>query len=221
MALRTSLVIAGLACCVLFFAAPFADAAEDECSRSPLSIDKAPYNSDTMEVSCEPAETVKQADFDEATKQMADMAPFFRAFMPPVTTVYKTVIGGNGVHYVQAFLIDTKGKISLSRNDLHAALQALAKNNLFGDGAGTVTFGKTVQVSGYEVEFYVQELPKSIVGGGRSNCFSFVRYFDGASTAHRRRILGYYCINSAVGPLDEAYAKEVIATLHYRPERIK
>lgn len=221
MALRTSFLIAGLGCCAFFLAAPFAATADDACSHSPLSIDKAPYNSEAMEVSCEPAETVKQADFDEATKTMADMAPFFRAFLPPTTTVYKTVIGGNGVHYVQAFLIDAKGNMSLSRSDFHAALEALAKNSFFGDGPGTVTWGKAVQLSGYDVEFYVQELPKSIIGGGRSNCFTFVRYFDGTSKAHHRRILGYYCMNSAAGPLDDNYAKEVIATLQYRPERIK
>ena len=221
MALRMSFLIASLAYCAFFSAAPLEAAWADDCSQAPLSIDKAPFNDEKMEVSCDPAKIVTQAEFDQVSKQMVDMAPFIRAFMPPASTIYKTGIGGNGVHYIEAFLIGAKDKMFLSRNDLHAAFEALVKNNFLSHVPGTVTFGKTVQLSGYDVEFYVQELPKSVIGGGRSNCLSFVRYFSGAANGHRRRILGYYCINSAVGPLDEDYAKEVIATLQYRPERIK
>ena len=48
-----------------------------------------------------------------------------------------------------------------------------------------------------------QELPPSVVGGGRSNCFAFVRYFDGSSKAHHRRIVGYYCIDTMAGTIDD------------------
>jgi hypothetical protein len=107
--------------------------------------------------------------------------------------------------------------LALTTKDLHAAIESVARLQLFSNEPGKIEWHGATEVGGYAVEFYSQEQmgPFGVVP---SECLVLSRYTDGTAKSHNSRIVGTYCEASMGEPLDQHKAETAIAIIRHRPE---
>jgi hypothetical protein len=193
--------------------------AEDEisCDKSPISYDLSGYSAEIQQ-SCE-VHHVSAEEFDRAAANEM-LEAFGAVFTPREWTTWTCEFGGDGQHYGFVHLSRGKKPLSLTSKDIHAAIEATVRMELFSKTPGRVEWHGATEVAGYAVEFYYSE-QNGLFGAVPSECLFFSRYTDGNLNSHRSRIVGTYCEVAAGEPLGKAEAAAAIAGIRYRPELLR
>ena len=192
--------ISGVVFGIILAAGPAA-AGQISCTKSGVDFDRSVF-SGPYDFVCK-----KEEIAPGGAAASGDEAAVDRAFKPADSAINGVLMSGVDGKYGNAFLITAHDGATLGEPQFRSAIES--KMRMFGDKAGSVAWRDQHQIGGYDVDFFRLTLPQSGSTGAARECMGFVRYVDGNSGNHTRRVIGSYC-EAGAGPFDNNKATLVL-----------